>query len=401
MDIARFFKKPRTEDTEAAPTMHPHDAAALTIQSAALTIQSLIRRRLARANLRKLREQNTALVAEQLAWAIRQHRMHDPWTQEHFDYLDELVRKFGRGQWQSKAALMKRQFPKDLFGGDTCRKYSDPDYGGTTGGLASRTVALEQLRARKDQQLRFDALLRQGSEGIEGIHFDKPPVHEGYSARCVVFYVGKYKLPLTQLFNPSFFDRVSTLAVRTPADFRNPLHGFEYTSSRSAEMHFGNLGTKKNQGTTIVTFMDCVRVLTTDENQLRFAMRYKRSLEQLFASKSRGDKIVGGIDDGAELVVNRTYWCDPITGKLGMRTVPPEITDVHYSRELAGRDLRATLLALKAAHGSATVVPISMLLELTGGETTLLRLGGSRPESGASAGSVVPWVLETLEAVQP
>jgi hypothetical protein len=147
--------------------------------------------------------------------------------------------------------------------------------------------------------------------------------------------------------------------------------------------------------------MDCVRVLTTDENQLRFAMRYKRSLEQLFASKSRGDKIVGGIDDGAELVVNRTYWCDPITGKLGMRTVPPEITDVHYSRELAGRDLRATLLALKAAHGSATVVPISMLLELTGGETTLLRLGGSRPESGAMAGSVVPWVLETLEAVQP
>jgi hypothetical protein len=182
MDLSRFFKKPRTEDTEAAPTMHPHDAAALTIQS-------VIRRGLARANLRKLREQNTALVAEQLAWAIRQHRMHDPWTQEHFDYLDELVRKFGRGQWQSKAALMKRQFPKDLFGEGTCRKYSDPDYGGTTGGLASRTVALEQLRARKDQQLRFDALLRQGSEGIEGIHFDKPPEQlylNSYSARHVI-----------------------------------------------------------------------------------------------------------------------------------------------------------------------------------------------------------------------
>jgi hypothetical protein len=56
------------------------------------------------------------------------------------------------------------------------------------------------------------------------------------------------------------------------------------------------------------------------------------------------------------------------------------VTKAHYSRELPGRDLRTTLLAFKAAYVSATVVPISMVLELTGGATTLLRLGGSHPE---------------------
>ena len=122
---------------------------------------------------------------------------------------------------------------------------------------------------------------------------------------------------------------------------------------------------------------------------------------ELFASKISGSKIVGGIDDGAALVVDQTYGLDPITGSLGMRTVAPQITDAHFSRELPGRDLRATLIALKVAYGSATVVPISMLLELTGGATTLLPLGGSRPERGEIEGSVVPYVLAALEEVQP
>jgi hypothetical protein len=309
--------------------------------------------------------------------------------------LDELVRTFGSGDWKSKTALMKRKFPVATFGPTFCRLYGQ-DCGGR------KTAALEQLLAHEDEHARFDALLQQGSEGIqgiEGIHFDKPPVHAGFSARNADFYLGKYGLPLKQLFTPLFFSAggESAQSVRCIEDFRSPLHALDYKSCSSAETHFGNLSGNSN----IVTFMDLVQVLTNDEDQLRFAMLYKPSLVELFASKISGGKIVGGIDDGAELVVDQTYGLDPLTGSLGMRTVAPQVTMAHYSRELPGRDLRATLLALKAAHGSATVVPISTMLELSGGATTILRLGGSMPERGASEGSVVPYVLTAIEAVQP
>jgi hypothetical protein len=115
----------------------------------------------------------------------------------------------------------------------------------------------------------------------------------------------------------------------------------DYKTHTSSQMHFG---TTVPSGVTFVTFMDCVRVLADDPDQLRFAMLYKPSLLELFASKISGGKIVGGIDDGAELVVDRTYGCDPITGSLGMRTVPAEVTDAHYSRELRSITLPAPAL---------------------------------------------------------
>ena len=86
------------------------------------------------------------------------------------------------------------------------------------------------------------------------------------------------------------------------------------------------------------------------------------------------------IDDGKDLLIEEDFVVDYETAVLDMQPCAPKIGPFHFSRDVPALAVRATLRELKAEVGDKLRVPISYLLELTGGFNMTLRAQGSMPE---------------------
>ena len=89
--------------------------------------------------------------------------------------------------------------------------------------------------------------------------------------------------------------------------------------------------------------MDLIREVAADEYQIEYAKLYFTNLLTRMRKKVKGTCIVGGPDDGKDLLIEEDFVVDYETGVLDMQTCAPKIGPFHFSRDVPALAVCATL----------------------------------------------------------